>query len=94
MVDFDVILGINSLHSCYASVDCRTRRVIFQFLNELVIEWEGSSLVPKGRFISYIRSRKLISKRCLYHLVKVKDSNLEGPSLHFIPVVNEFLEFF
>lgn len=31
MVDFNVILGMDWLHSCYASIDCRTRLVKFQF---------------------------------------------------------------
>ena len=34
MVDFNVILGVDWLHSCYASVNCRTRIVRFQFSNE------------------------------------------------------------
>ncbi len=38
MVDFDVILGMDWLHACYASIDCRTRVVKFQFPNEPVIE--------------------------------------------------------
>lgn len=50
MVDFDSILGIDWLHSCYATSDCRTRKV-FYFPNKPVIEWEGSSLAPKERFI-------------------------------------------
>ncbi len=29
MLDFDVILGMNWLHSCSASIDCRTRLVKF-----------------------------------------------------------------
>ena len=29
MVDFDIILGMDWLHSCYASIDCRTRVVKF-----------------------------------------------------------------
>ncbi|MDV3143947.1 MAG: hypothetical protein Q8763_02865 [Candidatus Phytoplasma australasiaticum] len=29
MVDFDVILGMDWLHACYASVDYRTRNVKF-----------------------------------------------------------------
>ncbi|KAH0784217.1 hypothetical protein KY290_003815 [Solanum tuberosum] len=48
MVDFDVILGMDWLHSCYASVDCRTRIVHFQFPNKLILEWKGSSLAPMG----------------------------------------------
>ena len=38
IVDFDVILDIDWLHSCYASIDCRTRVVKFQIPNEPVIE--------------------------------------------------------
>lgn len=67
---------------------------MFKFPNELITKWEGGSLAPKRRFISYLKSWKLISKGCLYHLVWIKDSNLEGPFLHSVPVVNEFLEVF
>ena len=38
MVDFDVILGMDWLHACYASVNYRTRVIKFQFPNDLVIE--------------------------------------------------------
>ena len=90
MVDFDVILGMDRLHSCYASVDCRIRIVRFQFPDEPIFEWKGSSLAPIGRFISYLKARKMISKGYLYHLVQVKDSRLETPTLESVPVVCEF----
>lgn len=32
IVDFDIILRMDWLHSSYASLDCRTCRVIFRFL--------------------------------------------------------------
>ena len=69
MVDFDVILGMDWLHAFYASVDCRTRVVKFQFPNDLVLEWKSSSVEPKGHFISYLKARKIVSKGCVYHLV-------------------------
>lgn len=34
MIEFDVILGMNWLHACYASIRCRTRVIRFQFPNE------------------------------------------------------------
>ena len=94
MVDFDFILGMDWLHACYASIDCRTRMVKFQFPSEPVIEWSSSSAVPKGRFISYLKARKLVSKGCIYHLVRVNDSSVEIPHFQSVPIVREFPEVF
>ncbi|WMV38342.1 hypothetical protein MTR67_031727 [Solanum verrucosum] len=94
MIDFDVILGMDWLHSCYALVDCRTRIVRFQFPDEPILEWKGSSLALMGRFISYLKARKMISTGYLYNLVWVKDSSSETPTLKSVPVVNEFSEVF
>ena len=90
MVDFDVILGINWLHSCYSLMDCRTKIFHFQFPDGPILEWKGSILAPMGRFISYLKARKMISKGYLYHLVRVKDSSFETPTLELVPVVCEF----
>lgn len=38
MIDFNVILGMDFLHSCYASIDCRIQEVKFKFINELILE--------------------------------------------------------
>lgn len=38
VVNFDVILGMDWLHSCYTSLDYRTHKVIFKFPNEPVIK--------------------------------------------------------
>ncbi|KAH0679464.1 hypothetical protein KY284_020549 [Solanum tuberosum] len=94
MVDFDVILGMDWLHACYASIDCRTRVVKFQIPNEPVIEWSSSSAVPKGRFISYLKARKLVLKGCIYHLVRVNDSSVEVPPIQSVPIVRDFPEVF
>ena len=50
--------------------------------------------MPMGRFISYLKSRKMISKGYLYHLVRVKDTILETPTIQSISVVCEFPEVF
>ncbi|XP_069145663.1 uncharacterized protein [Solanum lycopersicum] len=41
MHDFDVILGMDWLHNCYACLDYRSRVVRFCFPNEEEIVWEG-----------------------------------------------------
>ncbi|XP_070045132.1 uncharacterized protein [Nicotiana tomentosiformis] len=38
MVDFDVIMGMDWLYSCFAKLNCRTRTVRFEFPNEPVVE--------------------------------------------------------
>ncbi|KAH0764849.1 hypothetical protein KY285_000720 [Solanum tuberosum] len=63
-----------------------------QFPNESVSEWKGSSSMPMSRFISYLKARKMISKGYIYHLVGVKDSKSETPTLESVHVVNEFPE--
>ncbi|WMV08282.1 hypothetical protein MTR67_001667 [Solanum verrucosum] len=57
-----------------------------------VLEWKGSSSLPMGRFITYLKARKMISKGYIYHVVPVKDSNSETLTLESVPVVNEFPE--
>ncbi|KAH0725040.1 hypothetical protein KY284_000905 [Solanum tuberosum] len=41
-----------------------------------------------------VTARKMISKGCFYHIVRVMDIESETPSLESIPVVSEFLEVF
>ena len=48
--------------------------------------------MPKGRFISYVNARKLVSKGCIYRLVRVNDSSVEVLSLESAPIVIEFPE--
>lgn len=47
-----------------------------------------------GRFIFYLKARKMISKGYLYHLVWVKDSIFETPSLESVPMICEYPEVF
>lgn len=55
IVDFDIIMGMNRILSCYASLNCLTKVVMFQSPNELVIDWKDNIVIPEGRFISYLK---------------------------------------
>ncbi|XP_055826339.1 uncharacterized protein LOC129894704 [Solanum dulcamara] len=51
MIEFDVIMGMDWLASCYANVDCRKKVVRFQFPGEPVVEWAGSTASPRGHIV-------------------------------------------
>ncbi|XP_070009897.1 uncharacterized protein [Nicotiana sylvestris] len=94
MIDFNVLMEMDWLYSCFVKLDCRTRIMRLEFPKKPVVEWEGNNVMPKGRFISYLKAMKMTRKGCIYHLVRVADTTFEVPTLESVPIVNEFLGVF
>ena len=94
MLYFDIIFGMDWLHACFASINCRTRTVRSSCSNEPVVEWKRGNYIPRGRIISCLKACKMISKGCLYHIVRVQDIDSEIPPIEYLPLVSEFLEVF
>lgn len=89
IVGFDVILGMDQLHSYYISIDLKL--VLFiQFPNKAILEWKGSSFVSTSEFISYLMAKKMICKAYIYHVVWIIDASFETPTLESVIIVNEF----
>ena len=94
MHDFDVILGMDWLHSCYACMDCRNRVVRFCFPNEEELVWEGYNSSRPNPLILNLKDNKMMSKDLLCHLVSVNNLYHEIHSIDLVPVVNEFQDVF
>ncbi|XP_075087713.1 uncharacterized protein LOC142169710 [Nicotiana tabacum] len=94
MVDFNVIMGMDWLSSCYAILDCRAKLIRFQFPNEEVLEWKGISASLVGKFISYLKAQRMIAKGCLAYLAHIINPESDPPALQSVPVVREFPEVF
>ena len=58
MHDFDVILCLDRLKSCYACFDCRSRVVRFQFLDEEELVREGYNSSRPNPLISNLKDNK------------------------------------
>ena len=71
MHDFDFILGMDWLHSCYACLDCRSRVVRFCFPNEEELVLEGYNSSRPNPLISNLKVNKIMSKGLLGHIVRM-----------------------
>ena len=94
MHDFEVILGMDRLHSYYACMYCGSRVVIFCFPNDEEMVLEGYNSSRLNPLNSNIKANKRMSKGLLYHLVGVNDLDHDIPSIDSVRVVNEFQDAF
>ncbi|XP_070010713.1 uncharacterized protein [Nicotiana sylvestris] len=88
MVDFDVIIGMDCLYSCFVKLDCRNRTMRLEFPNQPAVEGRGIMWCQKiGLFLTL--SHEVDYKGCIYHLVRVTNTDAEAPTLESVSVVNE-----
>ncbi|KAG5585315.1 hypothetical protein H5410_045749 [Solanum commersonii] len=65
--------------TCMLSIVTKSKRIhqmLSLFPNKPVLEWKSSSSVRKGHFIPHLKAMRLVSKGCVYHLVRVNDSGV------------------
>ena len=94
MINRDVILGMDWLASCHATVDCHLKEVRSEVPRGLQCVYKGNTYITPVSLISSFNALRLISKGSQAYLAMVKDTKAEVPSLEQVPVVREFLDIF
>lgn len=94
MTNFDVIVSMDWLASCYALIYCHAKMVKFSFMGEDRVIIKGEIGLPMGKFISYLKAKTLIGTRCLSYLDHVHTSRAYSLILESITVMREFLKVF
>lgn len=94
MLELDVILGMDWLASCYATLDCRHKVVKLEFPGETSVHFQGERNLSLILVISAMSARKLLWSGCQGYLALVKDTKSKRADLDHIHVVREFTDFF
>ncbi|XP_075091634.1 uncharacterized protein LOC142171828 [Nicotiana tabacum] len=92
--DFDVIMGMDCLASCCASIDCHSKLIHFDFPGEPCLVWKGITPLTEGKIISYVKARRMINNGCLGFIATVHDTRLEDVTIDSVPVVRKFADVF
>ena len=90
MHDFDVILGVDWLSTHGASMDCFTKKVVFQKPGYLELEFEGDRRVLPTCVISVLEGKRLLYKGCKAYLAHMVDKSSSKVTMDSVPIVREF----
>ncbi|XP_070011557.1 uncharacterized protein [Nicotiana sylvestris] len=94
MIEFDVLMGMDWLSSCYAIVDCHAKIVKFDIPNKPSFILRGSQVLETYKIISFMKAQRLLKKGCLGLLAIVNDTRKEIVSIENVPVMREFSDVF
>ncbi|XP_075077177.1 uncharacterized protein LOC142163922 [Nicotiana tabacum] len=94
MIDFDKLMGMDCLSSCYAIVDFHAKIVKFEIPNEPYFILRGSQVREICKVVSFMKAQRLMKKGSLGFLAIVNDTRKETISIENVPVMREFSDVF
>ncbi|XP_070005405.1 uncharacterized protein [Nicotiana sylvestris] len=94
MIDFDMLIRMDWLSSCYAIVDCHAKIVNFEIPNEPRFILRGSQVPETCKIMSFMKAQRLLKKGCLGLLAIVNDIRKETFSIENVPIVRQFSDVF
>ena len=81
MVDFNVILGMTWLSPNFAILDCNAKTLTLAKPGTDALVWEGDYTSNLVRIISFLRTKKMVSKGCLAFLAHLRDETTQVPPI-------------
>nr|GFB88773.1 hypothetical protein [Tanacetum cinerariifolium] len=94
MCEFDIILAMDWLTEHYATIDCRSYRVIFGDIHAPEFIYHGSLPGKSMQIISALQARTLLSHGCEGFLATIHDTTSDVSSIHDQLIVSEFPDVF
>ncbi|XP_070057850.1 uncharacterized protein [Nicotiana tomentosiformis] len=94
MIDFDMLMGMDWLSSCYAIIDCHAKIVKFEIPNEPSFVLKRGQVPETCKVVSFMKAQRLLKKGWLGLLAIVNDTRKETVSIENILVVREFSDVF
>ena len=94
MHDFDVILGMDWLSTNRASMDCFTKKVVFQKPRFAELEFVDDCRILPTCVILALKVRRLLHKGCKAYLAHVVDTSTPELTLKSVSIVREFSDVF
>ena len=94
MLDFDVILGMDWLASCYAFVDYRQKVITFQIPDKPMYVYYGSRSEVLRNLISALYASKLLKRVCECYLASVHVTDSDKCTVDQVPVVKDYPDVF
>lgn len=94
MTDFNVILGMDWLASCHATLDYRSKTIKFSMSRELTFSFQGDMSEVPSNLISLLGKLGFFKRGCKGYLALAKDVDKETMTLDSVLVVKEFPDIF
>ena len=94
MYDFDIILGMDWLSTHRVLVDCFTKKVVFQKLRFLELEFVGDRRILPKCVISALEAKRLLHKGCKAYLAHEVNTSISKVTLDSVSIVREFSNVF
>ncbi|XP_070036979.1 uncharacterized protein [Nicotiana tomentosiformis] len=94
MVEFDVILGMDSFSPYHAILDCHAKKVTLAMPGLPRLEWRVTLNYVPSMVVSFLKAHRLFDKGCDAYLAFVRDVSVDTPKVESVLIVRDYPDIF